>query len=623
MAAKLSDSDSSYCPGPGDDDDSVGLLRPKPPRFRRFHAALHGIRTSLKPSHQYGRFPWGGVLWRFATATMFSIQTMAVLYSFAGRESLTPWERRAFNTLTILFSGLVSLTLGSLLGLLGSVLRWRLLARASTTPRDVDMILGMHNPTGALKLLCHHLSPSGKWSNTTAIVLLYLIVNIVVRLSVAAFGLTYDLNENVGVEYPAEVVDFSSPNWIYGNQYDRNIRRLNEFVVPGFWLVPTEFDPEHPLSHRATNISGSGLNRTVERNSVTYSYPLKEFHGLNEAALAGKVVRTSSSCVGRTYHGDAAGNGSVYYKGNLEEMPEEVADAPYYLQALNVVLTMDPSSSCFWTRFSGDDKSTICNSAYLLKYEGLHKTTNVNNQTEYEFGKTVDATLYECKSCLVDQSGNPGLDPNTFHGFPAANIQHAIDVLLTAGVSDAWAQAAVGFSDVLWHRTSAYECQKDDKDFMSDIEALSFKNHGKDFYKSAVPLGYELRAAHVVGRGPILAVAGAEKLLPKVLKEEGASERPYITTSLEVKWARSLGVLGAIFIGQLLAIGVVFSYTAKKVILRDHDSYLAMARLLRTAVDNCPAKGRSTDSGEEIARQLQQNQQVGDNGINAKIIQGL
>ncbi|KAK0617714.1 hypothetical protein B0T14DRAFT_525726, partial [Immersiella caudata] len=51
--------------------------------------------------------------------------------------SLTDSERRGFNSLTILISALLSITIGSLFGLLGNMLRWRLLASKSHTPRDV------------------------------------------------------------------------------------------------------------------------------------------------------------------------------------------------------------------------------------------------------------------------------------------------------------------------------------------------------------------------------------------------------------------------------------------------------------------------------------------------------
>jgi hypothetical protein len=204
---------------PGSTFPAVGMPLPT------FDEAKVALISGFRSPKQHGNFPWRGVLWRFISAAIYMTLIVVSLHQFARRESMTPWDRRGFNALTILLSGLVSLSLGSFLGLLGSVLRWRLLARATTTPRDADLILGMHTPAGAFKLTCHHLGSKGKWSRTTVIVLVYLIVNIAGRLSVAAFGLTYDFNENVGIEYPAKVTDFGSPNWVYGNASFRNMRR--------------------------------------------------------------------------------------------------------------------------------------------------------------------------------------------------------------------------------------------------------------------------------------------------------------------------------------------------------------------------------------------------------------
>jgi hypothetical protein len=125
--------------------------------------------------------------------------------------------------LTILFSSLVSLSMGSLLGLLGAVLRWPLLARRAHAPRDADLILGMPNPTGSLKLIVHHCGRSGNWSVTTWIVLAYLLVNIIGRLSVATFGLTYDLNENAKVDYPVMLHDFGIRDWMQLDTSDLNL----------------------------------------------------------------------------------------------------------------------------------------------------------------------------------------------------------------------------------------------------------------------------------------------------------------------------------------------------------------------------------------------------------------
>jgi hypothetical protein len=89
---------------------------------------------------------------------------------------------------------------------------------------------------------------------------------------------------------------------------------------------------------------------------------------------------------------------------------------------------------------------------------------------------------------------------------------------------------------------------------------------------------------------------GAERQLPRVPRERGAAELPFVVTSLEVKWTRAAA-------GQLLAVAVVF-YAARGVPVRDHDSFLSLARLLRTAVNT--VEGGSAAGGEELAESIRE-----------------
>ena len=59
------------------------------------------------------------------------------LWQFSKSQFLNKWEQRAFNMLSILLSAIASLGLGSLLGYLGSMLRWPLLARTMYQMQDV------------------------------------------------------------------------------------------------------------------------------------------------------------------------------------------------------------------------------------------------------------------------------------------------------------------------------------------------------------------------------------------------------------------------------------------------------------------------------------------------------
>lgn len=96
--------------------------------------------TLVSENHiQYERRPWIGIAWRFASALAFSATIAGILYAFERKGSLDSWEKRGFNTLAILVPSLMSLSLGSLLGLLGAMIRWPLLEKYNPTPQDVSL----------------------------------------------------------------------------------------------------------------------------------------------------------------------------------------------------------------------------------------------------------------------------------------------------------------------------------------------------------------------------------------------------------------------------------------------------------------------------------------------------
>jgi len=108
----------------------------------------------------------------------------------------------------------------------------------------------------------------------------------------------------------------------------------------------------------------------------------------------------------------------------------------------------------------------------------------------------------------------------------------------------------------------------------------------------------ELNAAHFTARLPLLAVLGADNVLVKVPRDKNAIQKAFITVALDVRWRRAVAVLVAILVGQVIAVGVV-KYMCWNVFLRDHDSFLALAVLLKTTVGK--VQGRSTALGEELA----------------------
>ena len=70
----------------------------------------------------------------------------------------------------------------------------------------------MGPPTGSLRLIWRYLRKKGI-SRTTWIVAGYLMINVFGRLSVAAFGLTYNMMDRTGVGYPILSTNWASVSW--------------------------------------------------------------------------------------------------------------------------------------------------------------------------------------------------------------------------------------------------------------------------------------------------------------------------------------------------------------------------------------------------------------------------
>lgn len=179
-----------------------------------------------------------------------------------------------------------------------------------------------------------------KWSITTIVVMVYLIVNIVGRLSVAAFGLTFDLNEQPGIDYPIKITNWNTDEWLNQSAttdmdydfFNQNMREfktrylfysekllislmaalMNKYATVGLSTVPSEFDSKNPLTYNATNITGHGFDRVVHGDTVTYSYRLKEYRGLQISSSRTEILHSSSSCIGRAIWGS-----NVYVDGQM------------------------------------------------------------------------------------------------------------------------------------------------------------------------------------------------------------------------------------------------------------------------------------------------------------------
>jgi len=79
----------------------------------------------------------------------------------------------------------------------------------------------MAPPTGALRLIYAQVK-GRRWTRTTLVAVVYLFINVAGRLSVAVFGLSFNIEDQPGVLHPATMSNWSTTDWIHP-KYDATI----------------------------------------------------------------------------------------------------------------------------------------------------------------------------------------------------------------------------------------------------------------------------------------------------------------------------------------------------------------------------------------------------------------
>ncbi|EMR69802.1 hypothetical protein UCREL1_3176 [Eutypa lata UCREL1] len=453
---------------------------------------------------------------------------VGILYAFERKGSLDSWEKRGFNTLAILVPSLMSLSLGSLLGLLGAM---------------VELILDMPKPTGSLQLIWHHATNNRHWTTTTSVVALYLLANITSRLSVSSFGLTFELNDVADIDYPIMVTDWGTEDFDMSDW-----AKVDNYGLLGLATAPVWFNWTDPPSYTATNISGQGLDRTVEGANVTYSYSMKEYRGVEEYASKDRNVRSTSQCVGRTLYGK-----DVYEDGeNVGNLDDVTPESPGYLHILDGIFTYwGAGIEYLWAariNWDYDSYPSACATTYLYTQQG------------YDEDEGRNATYYECTTCLTDKENNLGLGHDVFHNLSGEAAPYVAGSLTRFGTFERrYVFYGIGENETDSLVIRSYPIMNLTTHFLNGLRdpMPQSEDLDKGDPRLSVTGEAELYAAHLAARLPVLAVIGAERQLPKTTREPGASQRPVVHTSLEVKWNRVIGVLIGILVGHLVAIAIV------------------------------------------------------------------
>ncbi|KAK1833234.1 hypothetical protein QBC39DRAFT_370122 [Podospora conica] len=587
----------------------------------------------IKPSVHLWHVFKQHIFWRILAALISMVLVLCVLYGFSRKDSLTGEDRRWLNTLAILFSALVSLSVGSLLNFLGTMIRWQLLASRPHSALDADLILGMSDPAGAFHLTwCH--TKELRWTGVTAVALLYMVVNVGGRLSVAAFGLTFDLDEVSGIEYPVVVANWnasqladapslqtlSSDSFPYTNRFQDAIEQLEKQTTIGLVSAPSPsgFQGTSPFSTNGNN--GLYVNEYEQRDTVSYSYHLREIQGTVEVPSKDLIIRSTSRCAMRGRLGkyglyqpqanDTAQplfNITTVVQNSIPKYDFDAATAPEYVQmAVHILNSIYQRSfpentlpmDTFWAaQLDGfgalRTETSACAITYLLS-GGSPDSFAIPN-----FSPTTDLIpsgyLMDCSTCLTDQHGNPAFPPGLLRGLAPSSATFAANTLLHLGTYQIWKKTPPAATNKTLS-IKRHPWQSKDVNIFGDRTS---RPESPRFVSQT-----ELYTAHITARLPLLTLVGADISLPKVSKIEGAAEHPFTSITLGVRWGRAIGVLAAILAGEVLAVGIV-CYFCRNVLVRDHGSYLSVAALLKPALEAVP-KGdvRSVDGGLEIAERM-------------------
>ncbi|KAG0633223.1 hypothetical protein HOY80DRAFT_930306 [Tuber brumale] len=528
----------------------------------------------------------------FSITFLALVLLMICLWTFSKKHPMSKWEQRSFNTLSILLTAIASLGLGSILGHLGSMLRWPLLARTVYKMQDVDSILGMSPPVGSLRLISRHIRER-RVSRTTFIVTAYLVTNVIGRLSVAIFGLSYNMPDKTGIEYPILATNWTSALWtgqIFSNGTGDTGRSRHE-SREGKETAPQTSIGDDISAYLPSDLVVSNTTLNLARKStVEYSYNLKDFKE-GYAIPLNHTVHSSVNCSiievgeGQYWRWDNGNRTGPFNWGEGDS-----ADVVSGILRVSNETEVLPYTVTRWTSFLDSvGGSNVYPQIYIL----------------------CENIAWECWPTLTETAG----DNESGQIQPHEKFFHSTDLyrLLTAGrniydastVGDSNQQSAPG-SDNLGPQSHVYITGFGGSPAGAEADngVLYFCNNRIFESQNEMVLdGYRLWMASLVARLPIVAIMHANTALPKFARGPYPSKTAgtaYIHTTLEVEWFRVALIAISITGGQILAILAVLCYCTG-VYTRD-DSHLATAELLKTVITRFDDGKLMT--GEELAASL-------------------
>ncbi|KAG0634063.1 hypothetical protein HOY80DRAFT_1100913, partial [Tuber brumale] len=504
--------------------------------------------------------------------TFFALVLLVIcLRVFSQLHPLSKWQQRAFNALSILLTAIASLGLGSLLGHLGSMLRWPLLARTVYQMQDVDSILGMSPPAGSFRLIKRHVRER-RISRTTLIVTAYLVTNVVGRLSVAIFGLAYNMTDKTGIEYPILATNWTSALWtdpILSNVTGDNPSPDWAYGKNSNFSIGDDISAYLSSDLRVLNTT---LN--LGRDEVGYSYNLKDFKE-GYVMPSNHTVHSAANCSlievaeGQYWRWGSGGRTGPFDWGK-EEDPGVV---PEVLRLSNYVRFQHPVGAYWVSILDPLNGRRVLPQIYIV----------------------CSKMALECWPTLTETIGNYKSHQLLPHEklFRPTNLYQ----LLIMGAQYFGSKGREYHIYVTSHASSSVGVEAGDA--TSYLCGDPFPQPPNETAWD----GYRLWMTGLVARRLIAAIIYANTDLPRFARgphPNQTSGTAYLHTNLEVNWFRVVIIAVSITGGIILVILTVL-YCCDGVYTRD-DSHLATAELLKTVINRFDDGKLMT--GEELAASL-------------------
>ncbi|PUU81916.1 hypothetical protein B9Z19DRAFT_888929, partial [Tuber borchii] len=514
--------------------------------------------------------------WRCLTTALSLSLLILGLRIFSRMGELSHKEQRGFNAITILLGSFASLGLGSVLGYLGSMLRWRLLARKKYKVQDIELLLAMSSPNGSAVLLFTHV---GEWrlSLTTFIVMLYLLVNISGKFSVAIFGLTYNLVDDLVEVSPTLITDWSSSVLLARNATDFQV--VEKTTLGGRRHTRDGIRvPQDLTAWLFTSLWVDYSYPTESGGNVVFVYHIPEFIEGKRSPTLGHTVHSSANCTmfrleGHKYWKDYE-TGDETSEGWDDETNRQIAEVLRALESKNAWPQQGAEQAIWAAPLVGG--SNVSSLTYIL-YHG---------------------TAWECTSRLFEtlkgsHYPKPLFGSSTLFLLPIAErAERAPEP--ASRLSNSCGGPSGGRTPSIVYRS--FSDLKSQSSPSVGVQNLNFYQNGTGGSTTQKNY-YNLYIAGLVARLPIAAIAYGNEVFPRVEKVPDARWTEYVETKLEVKWGRVGIAAGTIVAVQILAITTILYY-CRNVHVRE-DSYLTTAELLKTVLN------RIEDGNTMTAKELE------------------